>query len=456
MRGAGELLQVERDPLALPDDPLTHVQLERRGSGDDRDEGLGVVLGERAQLEDPRVRGRQRVGHARRRGRRDDDQETRQRLGGEPGQGLHAGRVGVGDVVDRHDGRCPGGQPAQPLDQGVGGELGQPPRVHARRGQLGAACQAETRSQDRGGHVVHAQRALEMVAQAGGTDDRLVVRSDARGGREQDAHRPVRGAGIEPVRCTVQHRRTAFGGQGGERRREAGLADPAVADDCDDLTRTVPDVRPQFLQALDLPFPSNQRRLPPGRDPAGLPVHSHDLVGRHHHTVTQHGPGPRRHLDRALDQPEQGAADDHGPRAGRLLELGREVGGMPEGQRPALVLHRRDEHLTRVRRNADLKRFAGLAVESRRHAIQDAEKIQSRAHGPQRVVLVRLRVSEPDVDAVAMVLGDKSAMSRNDDPACVVIGAQDGVIGLDVSPAGHPCRIHHVTEHDDQVTAFVQ
>ena len=169
-----------------------------------------------------------------------------------------------------------------------GGELGQPPRVHARRG---TRCPVQGRDSLPGPRRPRPCPACAGDGRAGGRRRRPTGSSGrCPRRREQDPHRPVRGAGIEPVRCTIQDRRAVFGGQGGERRREAGLADPAVADDA-----TVRPDRPgrptTILQALDLRSRPDQRRLPSGRDPAGPPVHSHDLVGRHYHTVTQHGPG---------------------------------------------------------------------------------------------------------------------------------------------------------------------
>jgi hypothetical protein len=127
---------------------------------------------------------------------------------------------------------------------------------------------------------------------------------------------------------------------------------------------------------------------------------------------------------------------------------------VPEGQGPGLVLHRGDQHLAGVHGDPHGQRLADLGLEAGREAAQHHQQVEAGPDGPGGVVLGGHRVAEPDVDAVALVLGNQPAVALHHRSADVVVGAQDREVRLDVALPRQPGRPDHVAEHDRELAAL--
>ena len=371
------------------------------------------------------------------------------RVGDQLPQHRQAGGVGVGNVVDQQDGRLRRGQPGDPLDQQPGGHLGQLGRGQVRRRAGGRLGEAEHRAQQGHRLLVHAHPVDEMVLEQGRAERRRVVGPDAGGLRQQRAEHPVGAGGLELRAGAFQHGRLPRCGLGGHRRSQAGLPDPPAADEGDRRPLTVLDRAPRPLETLALARPPDQGRPPAAADPAlRLPLLRH-LVHRHRGAVREDDVLAGLDLEAVADQPQHLAAHDHGPRPGRLVELGGQVRGVPEGE-GRVVPDGGDQHLAGVRGDAHRQRLAGLGLEPGRQAAQHDQQVEAGPNGPGRVVLARHRVAEPHVDPVALVLCDPTAVAFHNRRARIVVGAEDGEVGLDVPLARQVRRPDHVAEHDGE------
>ena len=188
---------------------------------------------------------------------------------------------------------------------------------------------------------------------------------------------------------------------------------------------------PRPLQALALARPPDQGCPPAAADPAVRLTFRRHLVHRHRGAVLEDDVLAGLDLEAVADQPQHLAAHHQGPGPGRLVELGGQVRGVPEGE-GRVVPDGGDQHLAGVGGDAHRQRLAGLGLQPGRQAAQHHQQVEAGTNGPGGVVLARHRVAEPHVDPVALVLGDLAAVAFHHRRARIVVGAEDGEVGLNV------------------------
>ena len=372
--------------------------------------------------------------------------------GDELAEDRQAGGVGVGDVVDQQDRRLRRGQPARPTRRalartpqpawpGPGPAAGRRPSRRC-RGRRRAAppppgpCRAGRRD---------GSRAAARRASAG---RRARCRRPAPAGCGTAGRR-----GWRRARCRRSRARSPAGVDlGGQRRGEAGLADPAarptIATAAPSPSCTAAHAR---SSALELARPPDEGR-PPGaadrrRSDGRSPTTSYD---RHRRAVLAGRRLRGLDLERSLDQPPDAALTTTVPGRAAGWSFAATFGVWPKA-RGALVLDGGDEHLTGVDGDAHRQRLVRTRTRAGPKAAGARPAGRDRPGRPGRVVLAGIGIPEPDEDAVALVLGDEPPWRATTGCARLVVGAA-GSRSRTRRPArcDRLCRSDDVAEHDGE------
>ena len=133
-------------------------------------------------------------------------------------------------------------------------------------------------------------------------------------------------------------------------------------------------------------------------------------------------------------------ADQDLARRRRLLEPGRDVDGIARDERLALAGH----DLAGVDARAKRERDRQLLAERR----QPLADLRHRAHGPQRIVLVRDRDAEHRHRRVADELLHRAAVPLHDQPDLLEVAAHRAPHRLGIEPLAERRRPGHVAEDD--------
>jgi hypothetical protein len=197
---------------------------------------------------------------------------------------------------------------------------------------------------------------------------RRVVGPDAGTLGDQAPEGPVGGGRVQPVAGAVEHGRLTRPGRGGQRRGQAGLAQAPAADERHRRPLAGLHRPPGSEQPVALALPADHRRPPGAADPLLPPALPQHLVDRHGRAVGQDHGLAGLQVEAVLDQPQQLAADHQRVRLGGLVELGRQVGGVPEGQQPEPVLRGGDQHLAGVHGDPHRQWLADLGLQAGREA----------------------------------------------------------------------------------------